>query len=336
MNETTIRIIEEKNNIIAPKKAEIAIIVKRFENNESHEWNEFVKSSKNGTFLFEREYMDYHADRFADCSLMFRDENEKLIAVLPANLKDDAIVSHGGLTFGGIVSGNRMKTPLMLTIFDSLSEFVRGAGLNRIVYKAVPHIYHRQLAEEDLYALFRSKARLVRRDVSTTIYQNERLPLSKGRKWATAQSRKSNLEIRESRDFETFMRLEAELLAAKYNAVPVHTAAEIELLANRFPDNIKLFGAFADNEMQAGVVIYENPTVAHAQYIASTDEGKKKFALDAVLQFLINERYVGKRYFDFGISTEQRGLYLNSGLIDFKESWGGRATVYDAYEMTVK
>lgn len=299
------------------------------------DWNAFVDNSKNGTFLFKRDYMEYHADRFNDCSLLFCDQNEKLVAVLPANIKDDALVSHGGLTFGGVISGSRMKTPQTLEIFKSLLEFARRKHLNRIVYKAVPHIYHAQPAEEDLYALFRFGAQLVRRDVSTTIQMKDRLAVSKGRKWTVNQSRKNALEVRESSDFKTFMRLEAEVLAAKYNVAPIHTAEEMQLLAGRFPENIKLFAAFSGSEMLAGAIVYASHTVAHAQYLAAGDEGKKLFALDAVLQHLIANYYAEKKYFDFGISTEQQGRYLNNGLIDFKESWGGRATVYDTYEIKV-
>jgi hypothetical protein len=309
------------------------INVRRYENSGKTEWDEFVKNSKNGTFLFLRDYMEYHAERFADCSLLFNDENGKLLAVLPANLRDDALVSHGGLTFGGVISSSRMKTPQMLAIFESLIAFARRENLRRVVYKAVPHIYPCQPAEEDLYALFRHNARLIKRDASTTINLKERLPLSKGRKWAINQSRKNEIEVRESDDFETFMQLEAEVLEAKYNVVPVHTAAEMRLLAGRFPRNIKLFGAFLKNEMLAGVIIYASSTVAHAQYMAANADGKRVFALDAVLQKLIAEDYAEKMYFDFGISTERQGAYLNVGLIDFKESWGGRATVYDTYEM---
>ncbi len=312
-----------------------AMRVARYTDENCAEWNAFVENSKNGTFLFHRNYMEYHAERFTDCSLMFRDENEKLVAVLPANLKDDTLVSHGGLTFGGVVSGNRMKTPQMLEIFEGLIEFARGNNLSRVVYKAVPHIYHAQPSEEDLYALFRFDAQLVRRDISTTIRLSERLPLSKGRKWTVNQTRKNQIEVRETDDFEIFMRLEAEVLAAKYKVAPVHTASEMKMLAGRFPENIKLFGAFADDEMLAGAIIYANQTVAHAQYLAASDKGKQLFALDAVLQRLLDDYYAEKRYFDFGISTERQGTYLNVGLIEFKESWGGRATVYDTYEITV-
>ncbi|HEX9962258.1 MAG TPA: GNAT family N-acetyltransferase [Pyrinomonadaceae bacterium] len=310
-----------------------AVRAERYAPEKSAEWNEFVKNSKNGTFLFERDYMDYHAERFDDCSLMFRGADGRLIAVMPANLRDYALVSHGGLTFGGVVSNHRMKTPLMLEIFESLIEFAKNAGASRLVYKAVPHIYHSQAAEEDLYALFRHNARLIKREASTTINLRERLSLSKGRKWTINQSRKNRIEVRESDDFEVFMRMETELLTARYNVAPVHTAAEIRLLAERFPQNIKLFGAFLDNEMLAGTIVYASETVAHAQYMAANAEGKRLFALDAVVQELITAHYAEKRYFDFGISTEKQGRYLNVGLVEYKESWGGRATVYDTYEI---
>ncbi|MEM2995168.1 MAG: GNAT family N-acetyltransferase, partial [Candidatus Bathyarchaeia archaeon] len=79
--------------------------------NEKHRmaWDDFIKNSKNGVFLFYRDYMEYHADRFTDFSLMFFDNN-RLIAVMPANVKDDILFSHGGLTFGGIVTDRKMKT----------------------------------------------------------------------------------------------------------------------------------------------------------------------------------------------------------------------------------
>ena len=59
------------------------------------EWDAFVRTSRNGTFLLLRDYMDYHADRFTDCSLMFYREG-KLMALLPANLRkeEQTIYSH--------------------------------------------------------------------------------------------------------------------------------------------------------------------------------------------------------------------------------------------------
>ena len=66
------------------------------------EWNIFIENAKNSTFLFDRNYMDYHADRFQDFSLMIYRKN-KLYALLPANKKNDVLYSHQGLTYGGLI-----------------------------------------------------------------------------------------------------------------------------------------------------------------------------------------------------------------------------------------
>lgn len=310
---------------------EIKII--RYETGQKPVWDSFISQSKNGTFLFQRGYMDYHSDRFPDFSLMFFKEPETLVAVMPASLNGSTLSSHAGLTFGGIVSDRHMKTPVMLQVFDLLKAYAKTAGITHIIYKAIPHIYHLIPAEEDLYALYRHNARLVRRDVSSTIAMSERLSFSKGRRYEVKQAQKHGLEVRRSDDFESFMAVEEQLLSVKYDSQPVHTPAEMQLLAERFPDNIKLFTALRNDQLVAGVIIYESANVAHAQYIAATDEGKQTGALDLILSYLINDYYAEKKYFDFGISTEDDGRHLNVGLIENKQSFGARAIVHDFYDL---
>ena len=53
------------------------------------------------------------------------------------------------------------------------------------------------------------------------------------------------------------------------------------------------------------------------------------------MDYLINECYSSKEYFDFGISTENEGLFLNEGLTSQKQEFGGRGIVYDFYEIRV-
>jgi hypothetical protein len=297
------------------------------------EWDEFVATAKNGHFLFYRDYMDYHADRFPDASLMFYDARDRLVGLLPATVHDGVLSSHAGLSFGGVISGRGMKVELMLELFATMCAWLRERGIREIIYKPVPHIYHQVPAEEDLYALFRLGGRLIRRDVSTAIDRDARLPFSKGRAWSLKQAARSGLEVEECADFSAFMVIEEDLLQAKHDARPAHNAAELAMLADRFPDNIRLFAARRGGEMLAGVVIYETAAVAHTQYIGANDEGRKLGALDLICQYLLSERYVAKRYFDFGISNEDNGLYLNSGLIRNKESYGARATVFDRYSL---
>ena len=298
-------------------------------------WDQFIENSKNGIFFFHRDYMDYHSDRFEDHSLLFL-KNEKLVAIMPANIKDDSLNSHDGLTFGGIISNRKMTTSLMLEIFNELKDYLKINGINKVLYKSIPHIYHLLPAEEDLYALIRNKAKLFRRDVSSTIFMEERIPYSRNKKRNMKISKKGGLKIEESHDFENFMNIEEKRLIEKYGVKPTHTAEEINLLASKFPDNIKLFTAkTVDNEMHGGVIIFDSENVAHAQYQAATDAGLKLGGTDLIFDFLINNYYKDKKYFDFGISTEKNGFYLNEGLISYKEQFGSRAVVHDFYELVI-
>ena len=69
---------------------------------------------------FYRNYMEYHADRFKDCSLIVLDEKERVVAVFPASKNKSEIESHGGLTFGGFITNEKMSVSDMLTIFEKM------------------------------------------------------------------------------------------------------------------------------------------------------------------------------------------------------------------------
>jgi hypothetical protein len=308
------------------------IEIVKYESSYKSRWDDFVKRSKNGTFMFYRDYMEYHSDRFIDSSLLFFDE-DALIAVMPANISENILYSHGGLTFGGIVSDHKMKLSVMVQLFEQLTAYLKAQGSTKLIYKAIPHIYHNFPAEEDLYALFRFDARLVRRDASSAICLKNRLGFSRDKRRGIKSARKNELVVKESNDFTAFMSLMEGLVQSKYKAKPTHRGDELNLLASRFPDNIKLFAVFESEEMLAGVVTYENKNVTHTQYIGSVEQGREKGAAELIIDYLINEYCSNKEYFDFGISTEQNGRYLNATLAYYKESFGARAAMYDFYKV---
>jgi hypothetical protein len=310
------------------------IDIVRYESSYKSRWNDFISKSKNGSFLFFRDYMEYHKDRFFDSSLLFF-EDDVLIAVMPANVSGSVLQSHEGLTFGGVTSNKQMRIELMLDVFDSLMEYLSQHRIKTIVYKPIPHIYHTVPAEEDLYALFRHGARLIRRDVSSAIVFDEPIPFSKSRRRGITLAKKSGITITRTDDFEAFMSIVGGVLKSKYNVKPTHTSSEIVSLAQKFPENIKLFAAYRDEIMLAGVIIYESGPVAHAQYIASSDTAKKMGVADLVFDSIISHYSTEKKYFDFGISTEKGGAYLNSGLAANKQYFGARAIMYDTYEVDV-
>ena len=91
----------------------------RYSPERADEWNSFLSESVNGTFLFDRRYMDYHSDRFSDASLMVY-RRGKLYALLPANVEGSTLYSHQGLTYGGLVTGTASTASAICELFKAL------------------------------------------------------------------------------------------------------------------------------------------------------------------------------------------------------------------------
>ncbi|HVF71500.1 MAG TPA: GNAT family N-acetyltransferase [Chthoniobacterales bacterium] len=298
-------------------------------------WDDFVRRSKNGTFLFLRDYMEYHRDRFADCSLVILEDDGRIVCLLPAHASDGVAVSHGGLTYGGFVTDEQMKLPKMLEVFEQTLRFFQEQSIHRLVYKCVPHIYHRATAEEDLSALFLCNARLLRRGGLAVVKSSNRLPFQERRRRGARKGIKSGIVVRQSEDLASYWEILTERLRQGYDTQPVHGLEEMRMLHQRFPDNIKLFAAYQEERMLAGVIIYESETVAHAQYIAGNEASRDLGALDLIFDELLTKHYATKPYFDFGTSDEKDGRVLNRGLIDQKEGYGARLVAQDQYEVDV-
>lgn len=310
------------------------IEIVKYDSSLKKEWDNFLKTAKNSHFFFSRDYMEYHSDRFFDSSLMVY-VNEKLLSIFPANRKENILYSHAGLTFGGFITDENMNAILMVDIFKELINYSKKEGIQELIYKAVPYIYHTYPAEEDRYALFVFDAILYRRDITATLYLEKKINYQERRVRGIKKADKANLKVTRSDDFDTFWKILEENLKSKYNTVPVHSIDEIKLLYSRFPENIKLYVTTHEGEIIAGTVVFINNEVVHCQYIASNEYGKTVAALDILFDTLINEYRNKKKYFDFGISNEKEGKYLNEGLIQFKESFGARAIAHDFYRIKI-
>ena len=294
-----------------------------------------MAASKNGTFLFERQFMDYHADRFTDCSLMFYRDNA-LYALLPANVKGDVLTSHGGLTYGGLVMSSRCSAKVVQEVFSAMNTYLSDMGVRRVVYKAIPWIYHQLPAEEDLYALTSiSHATLIIRDISSAVIGDRPVKFSESRKSGLRKALRMGLTVRESEDFATFWQILNANLTAKYGVRPVHSVSELELLHGHFPQGIRLYMVYDGETPLGGTLLFLTPQVLHTQYISATAEGKAHGAIDLLFNHLINEVYTDYRYIDFGKSTVSDSADLNEQLIFQKEGFGARAVCYDTYEWTL-
>ena len=310
----------------------------RYTADKSSLWDAFVESSKNGTFLFKREYMDYHSERFSDHSLMFFDDKEHLVALLPANEKDSTLVSHGGLTYGGFVLSKKSTVAQVLQLFETTKRYLAESGFKQLIYKQVPSCYHLCPAEEDEYALWRNNAEMTVCNISATVVLNgsEIIPMERRRKRGISKAEEHGYEVAETLTPDEFWPIITTNLKEKYNVAPVHSLEEMRLLMGRFPDEIRCFIAKKNGKAEAGAIIYITRQTAHVQYAHASSVGKEEGALDFLYDRLMEKyREKGLKYFDIGTSNEDGGRYLNENLIAQKEGFGGRAVAYKQWRIEI-
>lgn len=307
--------------------------IKRYEPKDCDNWNDFISQAKNATFLFHRDFMEYHKDRFEDFSLMVF-EGEKLIAILPANGAGEIVYSHQGLTYGGLVHKENLKLASVIQVFKAVLFYLNENKITKIQIKTLPSIYHSKPAEELNYALFLADAQLIRRDTLAVIDLSKPFQFSKIRKRGIQKGISNGLIVKEENNFEPFWnQILIPNLETKHNAEPVHTLEEIQLLKRDFSKNIRQFNVYHNEQIVAGTTIFESENVAHCQYISKYGEQKNLGSLDFLYDHLISNVFAHKRFFDFGKSNDNQGKTLNSGLSYWKESFGANIIVHDFYEV---
>lgn len=223
----------------------------------------------------------------------------------------------------------------MIDALQAIAKEYRAAGLRCLRYKAVPYIYNRVPSDDDLYALFRLGARRYRCDLSATIDLGSSWSLSKLRRRGLSKARQYGVQVASgSSYFEPFWSILKDNLSTKHGKRPTHTLEEIQHLQSLFPEQIECVVGMIKNEVVAGVVLFCTPLVVHAQYIGSSTLGREASATTAVLERAIEKaKERGARYFDFGISTEDKGRVLNEGLQQFKTSFGAGGVAYEFYDL---
>lgn len=299
----------------------------------SHEWDQFVISSRNGTFMHLRQFMTYHADRFEDLSVIIW-KGREVNAVFPANRVGSTLISHGGITFGGLIYGMNQRAVDVRETMHEITKFYWENGISKIYYKPTPHIFHKYPAEDDLHALFLLKAKLVKRELSSAIQLKNRPKLAKSRMAGVKKALDAGLKIVDGQFFSEFHALLCSALA-RHDAQPVHSVSEISMLQSRFPENISLVGAFHEGSLLAAAWLFKFHNVVHTQYLACSDVGRTLGALDYLIAEIIERSCENFSFMSFGSSTERDGYSINDGLLFQKEGFGARSVVLDHYELNL-
>lgn len=309
--------------------------IKRYQNNDFEDWNAFIGHAKNATFLFHRDFMDYHSDRFQDYSLIVLDK-DKWVAVLPANLVGNEVFSHQGLSYGTIAVQKDIRIEEYLRVVRVIMLHLTQNKIDFIYFKVLPKIYNKNLSDELDYASFLMNAQVYRSDVYMVIDRLQEYNPNRNRSRALKIASQLEIEIREDYNYEGFWNeILTPNLKNRFDVLPVHSLDEIKTLSLLFPNNIKLFNAYKNDILKAGVVVLITENVAHFQYSSGADDRNDTAALDILFDFIIR-KFSNKKYVSFGSSSEKEGLVLNKGLAYWKESFGASATVQSFLKFETK
>ena len=294
-------------------------------------WDTFISGAKNATFLFARDFMEYHSDRFTDYSLLVY-KDDLLYAVLPADIVGDKLYSHKGLTYGSLVLSKSAKLLYTFEAFKALLAFLDAKAISSLELRNIPTFYNTMPSDELSYFLFKANATLIKRDALMVIDTSTKIKFQKNRREGINKAKRNGLTIAVEHNFEGFWNeILIPNLQKKHGVAPVHSLEEIQLLAAKFPDHIKQVNVYKDNVIVAGTTLFLTKTTIHPQYVSGNSDKNAFGSLDLAYDYIINHFDSSKRYFDFNISSEENGTALNSGLIFWKESCGARTYVADNY-----
>lgn len=317
------------------------LTVRPFEERDEAQWETFVAGSWNGTPFHTRNFLNYHGARFLDRSVVIQDDERQWQGVFPAAQDTDhpdRVVSHPGSPFGGLIQSGGLTGSSAVDALTRIAAHYAELGYQVLRYRTVPLIYHTVPYQDDLYALFRLRARRWRTDLCATIDTRARLPLSRNRRAGLRRAARASVTLADGLAYlPDVWRILERQLAERFGARPTHTLQEIEGLAVRLPAALQCRVAKLDGRVVAGLVLFIFPPVVRAQYSAADPIAREVSALDLLFEDTIAMATAsGCWYVDFGNSNTDDGQELNAGLYRYKRSLGAGSHVHDAYELSVK
>lgn len=321
--------------------ADIKLFVQHNTPISSKTWDSFVKSSDNGTMFHEHVFLGYHPEgRFKDHSLYFT-RNNKLFAVFPAieaNRNGKKILnSHGGASYGGFVYPEQLNIRDAFLLVEKLIDYAKENTFDAIQLTLPPLIYSKHISNYIDFALIKHDFTYLKREISSVVdfsFENEHTLLKQFRpeaRTAIKKSVKSGIIIKECDNFSEYYEILKKNLLMRHGVQPTHSLDELLLLKKKYPKEIRLWGAFLDNTLIAGVCNFSaNSKVVLAFYISHDEDYQEYRAVNQLFYEIMKQyKYEGFSFLDFGIFTVN--MEPNWGLGRFKENFGSRGIFRDTF-----
>ena len=263
----------------------------RYEPDRADDWDRLIGESPTATFLHTRRFLGYHpAERFRDASLLLWDDRRRLLGVIPAAAMpacSEQVVSHPGATYGGLLMHTGIGGTAAMAAMEAAAAAWRDMGFQRLVYKAVPAIYHRSPFADDVWALRRLGALPTRSDLTSPIDLHDQPAFARRRRRALRKAERAGVAVERSTTTLSAFWPVLDAALARHDVAPVHTLAEMAQLCELFPDQIELVVSRLNGEVVAGTVLFVSSRVVHTQYLAASGSGRAVGALDAAVRVAI-------------------------------------------------
>lgn len=307
----------------------------RYNEDYKDAWDNFIKSSINGTFLHSRAFYNHNPqNKLDDCSFIYLKKN-KIVGALPCIFytkgEKNYLHSHLRSTYGGFVVNSEVGVEEAVEMVEKLKDQATALQVSEIIVRNPFRIFHKKLCDETDYAMWYHGFELKSRELEIAIdLQGEVADLKKrynnGTKYNVKKAVKS-VSVGISEEYKIFWNILEQNLLEKHGQKPVHGHKDFEkLLQNVGNDHIKLFAGYTENKLICGVVVFLFGNEAiHAQYIGADSTYQELRPLNAVIDNIIEwGNHNGYAYFNLGMANEDGGKSINYGLYHFKEGFGGR------------
>ena len=305
-----------------------------YHSKDNQKWDEIVKLSNSYSFLHERNYMEYHKNRFQDLSFFVKIQNE-LVGVIPGTILKNDYSSHSGLTFGGLIIKPN-KSSQNYEIMENFIMHLNNSGVKNIRISRMPDMYKDSIDDGDMYALIKNGFKIGRFSLSQVINLKNGYKLPSHKQRGANKAKRDGLRISICDDSRQVLALAEFNTKRKYGAQITHSYSEMNSLISKFPKNIKCYEVHDSAEMVCGAILYKSKNVNHLQYLASSGRGRKLRGQDYLMEYLLELTLKEEKYFSFGSSTESHGLKLNENLMKAKEEYGAYSVVTLEFEKNSK
>ena len=317
------------------------ITINRYEKKQLDEWDQFVNASNNGTMFQKQRFINYHIDRkFVDNSLIIKNNNN-IVAVLPAAIKNNILYSHPGSSYGGLVLAKKTEFAVINNIIQELDNYCKNKKLKSIFLINSPSIYHKEVDDSLDYLLQWNHFRKKEIYISHAVNINETVSVldllkKRKRRYLNNDDELNALEFKESNEFDSFYDI---LLKSKekFKTKPTHSLEELYQLKKIFPEQIKLLLTMKEDSVVGGsLMFFANKKISLIFYNTILEELRNsQISMLQLYKCMEISKQLGYQMVDFGVSHTPEAndpMAPKLSLIHFKEQFNAKGVLRIAYQ----